>query len=379
MRRFVLPAMLLLASVARAEEGSIIPDSTVIGVNYGYPSGTPSQGETPVRELALVLEIAAYLKNAEVSGLPTVDGETFIGFQVPLRARYRAHEDLTVEVGAVLGHDFGDADPVNIAELLVRLGYEPAPDVFLLAGTILPTHWIHEALLDDVQKLRVGAEQGFQLRVDRGRFKEDLWINWRVREDEFTAEEFEVGNATRGRLFAERLWLDFHFLIAHVGGQQNTTGRIETNATLLGGLSWGFPHPFGWTAVDEVRVGGRAFFSFDEVRGQPDLEGSGYEAFLSVDVHPAPATLIRVYAAYFAGDDFLARRGDPLYSLDDYAQLGVDAVFRVAGDDLRIEVGAVAQHVDGELNYSFKITFVWGHAFRLAKTPEEASVGLAPP
>ena len=369
-RRSVLLAVLLLASATLADDGSIIPDSTVIGSNYGYPSGTPSQGETAVRELLLVLEIASYIKNIEVSGLPTIDGETFIGFQMPLRARYRAHEELTVEVGAVFGHDFGDSDEVNIADLLVRLGFEPAPDVFLLAGTILPTHWIHEGLFDDVSKLRFGAEQGFQLRVDRARFKEDLWINWRVREDDFTAEEFEVGNATQGRFLAERLWFDFHFLVAHVGGQRNTTGRVETNAAFLGGLSYGVPRPFGWTAVDEVRVGGRAFYGFDQVRGRPDLEGSGYEVFLSVDLHPAPTTLVRVYTAYFGGDGFLARRGDPLYSVDEYAQIGVDAVFRVAGDDLRIEVGAVAQQLDGGLNYSFKVTFVWGHGFRLAKAPD---------
>jgi hypothetical protein len=178
---------LSLAGSARSQEYSIIPDSTVIGRNFGYPSGTPIQGQTPVGEIDLVLETVVFFKNLELTGFDSstnINGETFFGFLLPVRGRYRAHDQLTFEVGAVVGQDFGDEDALNIAEPLVRLVYEPTEGVFLIAGTILPTHWIHDAMLDDVQKFRINAEQGFQIRADVSWLKNDTWINWRVRESD---------------------------------------------------------------------------------------------------------------------------------------------------------------------------------------------------
>ena len=43
------------AGLATAQEHSIIEDSTVIGENYGYTSGTPGQPEAPVGEFDVVL------------------------------------------------------------------------------------------------------------------------------------------------------------------------------------------------------------------------------------------------------------------------------------------------------------------------------------
>ena len=337
----------------------------MVGRNFGYPSGTPSQGATTVGELALVIEIEVFLKNIEVSGLTTFDGETFIGFLVPLRVRYRAHEQLTIEVGAVLGQDFGDEDELNAADPLVRLAYEPAADVFVVAGTILPTHWIHDALHDDTRKFRTGAEQGIQIRADRTKLKQDLWLNWRVREDDFTAEEFEVGNATQVRLFDARLWVDVQFLFAHVGGQKTSVNRVETNFSSLAGLSYGFPHPFGCDAIDEIRFGARVLYVSDDVQNQPKTSASGWEAFFSVDLHPRRNVLLRIFGSWYSGDEFAARLGDPLYALDDYGQLALAALFDVA-NDLRIEIGIAAQWTDDRLNYTFVVTFAWGRAFRLA-------------
>jgi hypothetical protein len=65
-----------------------------------------------------------FLKNLELIGFEEqtgIDGETFIGFFAPVRGRYRAHESLSFELGAVLGQNFGDDDELDIAEPLVRL------------------------------------------------------------------------------------------------------------------------------------------------------------------------------------------------------------------------------------------------------------------
>jgi penicillin-binding protein 2 len=124
-----------------------------------------------------------------------IDGQTIIGFLALVRVRYRADEALAVEAGAVPGHKFGDEDELDVAEPLVRLAYEPRDGVYLIGGTIIRTRLAHDALLDEVHDFRE-AERGLEVRVDRDWLKPEAWINWRIREDEFTAEEFEVGSTT---------------------------------------------------------------------------------------------------------------------------------------------------------------------------------------
>lgn len=322
-------------------------------------------------EIDLVIETAIFLKNLELLGFDEqtgIDGETFFGFLVPIRGRYQAHEKMTFELGAVLGQDFGDEDELNIVEPLARLVYEPIKELFLVAGTILPTHWIHDAILDDVQKLRINAEHGLQARTNFKRWKHDTWINWRIREDEFTPEEFEVGTATQLRLLERALWLNGEFLWAHVGGKKNQTSRIENNLALLVGASCGFAHPLDLDFLDEVRIGVNYLYSTDERRGLPELHGDGYEFFTTMDVHPLSNIFLRFHGSYFDSEEFLARRGDPLYGLDKYAQLGAVAIYSLAAG-LRIETGIVGQYNtdadndDDLLNYSFQINFIWGEGF----------------
>lgn len=372
MRTIVLAAAVGISASALAQEFSIITDSTVIGRNWGYPTGTPHPrneenplGETRADNLDLAVETAFFLKNLELTGFPDstgIDGETFFGFLAPVRLRYRAGERLTIEGGAVLGQNFGDEDSLDIAEPLVRLVYEPVKGVYVIAGTILPTHPIHDAILDDANVFRE-TQQGFQVRVDREHWKNDLWINWRVREDEFTAEEFEVGNATQLRFWYLRA--DGQFLWYHVGGQQNDDDRVENRVAGMLGASVGTADMFIHNYPDwlgDVRIGARYLASNDDTLA--DESGSGFEAFAHADFHPHEQATLRAFASHFEGDDYAGARGDPLYSLDDYSQAGLTALLYLH-EGLRVEGTAVLQHNENELNYTFAINLVWGRSFNI--------------
>ena len=310
-------------------------------------------------------------KNLELSGFDDqtgIKGETFYGFLAPLRGRYRAHEKVSFELGAVLGKDYGDRDELNKAEPLVRLVYEPIDELFIVGGTILQTHWIHDAILDDVIKFEINAEQGFQARVNFKRWKHDTWINWRIREGSFDPEEFEVGTSTRFCLLEQSLWLNGEGMWSHVGGQKTRSSRVENNFALIGGASYGFPHPIGFRFLDELRIGANYMYSNDRGRNIPDQTGNGYELFARMDMHPLSNIFFRVHGSYFDGDKFLARRGDQLYRLDKYGQLGTNVIFSLPAG-LRIEAGIVGQYnndyVDDLINYTFQINFVWGGAFKV--------------
>ena len=156
---------------------------------------------------------------------PEIDGETLIEFILPFRFRSRAHKELAVELGAIIGHNFGDDDDIDIFEPLFRLGYEPVANICLIGGTIFPTHWIHDAIYDDVTKFRTNAEQGFPFRSDMKQLKEDLWRNWKVRENELDPEESVVDNSTQYRILDEALWFDGQSMWTHTGGQKNISPR----------------------------------------------------------------------------------------------------------------------------------------------------------
>ena len=55
-----------LISTATSEEYSMIKDSTVLGQNFGYPSGTPRQSQTTIGDIDLVFETAVFMKNLEL-------------------------------------------------------------------------------------------------------------------------------------------------------------------------------------------------------------------------------------------------------------------------------------------------------------------------
>jgi len=364
----VAAVLLLHAGSSSADASSWLSDSTVMGQNRGFPSGTPSQGHTAVGAVDLVTEVSIFLQNIEK--LKDVPGRTLVGFILPLRFRYRAHEQVTFELGAVLGHDFGDDNKLNAAAPLVRLTWEPVESLSLIGGTIIPTHWMNDALLDDVNKLE-GVEQGFQLRSDRDLLGLETWVNWRVNETALRPEEFEVGFASQLRPCAGTR-LDGQALWSHAGGQQNTSNRVEHNLTLLVGGSYGFAEPLGLGRVDEVRFGGRYLRSWDGGRNLPSESGDGWEIFAQVDTNPFRESTLRVYGSYFQGTGFHADRGDPLYTLDDYAQLGFKWIVPVA-KDFRFEGGVALQLGESQFNGSFLLGFAWGQAFGVVTKPGEKS------
>ncbi len=345
--------MSLLSGPAQAEEYFAARHGLVLGRGMGAPEfAAPGH-------LRLAAEGAFYFKTMELFNLDGILGETFTGYRAPVSLRYRPHPHLGVELGALLGHDFGDDDRLNAAAPILRLVYEPTPDVFIIGGTVVPTHWQHDALLDDTRKLRADVEQGFQLRADRRTWKHDTWLNWRVREGDERAEEFEIGLSNQFRLWRDLLRLDTQFLWTHAGGQMSTSGRVEQNLLYLVGFSVGGRYPLGGTLLEEVRAGYAWLYSRDETDHSPLFKGFGRSYTARADLRLHPAWRARLFAEVFDGDRFTATLGDPLYSLDSYDQRGINLLFDVADDLLRVEVGFVSQGTADQENLSYQLAMVW--------------------
>lgn len=360
-RSLFILLILTLAGTVEAQEYSALDHGWV----FGRSTGVPEFGEDG--ELALAAEAVFYFKNLELFNLEEILGETFTGYRAPVTARYKAHEQVGVEVGVLLGHEFGDDDHLDRVAPIVRVVFEPSPDLHFIGGTVVPTHWMHDAMLDDTRKLRMDVEQGFQLRADRRVWKHDTWLDWRIREGEDRAEEFEIGLTNQFRILQDALRLDTQFLWTHAGGQMSASDRIEQNLLYLAGFSTGVRNPFGRQRLEEVRAGYAWLYSRDETDRTDLFKGYGRSYTARADVRINTAWRVRLFGEIFDGDRFTATLGDPLYRLDSYDQIGTSMLFVLADGGLQVEVGFVSQATADQNNLTYQLAMAWNDIFTLLR------------
>ncbi len=374
----VLPVCILLAAVpAVAQETSIIPGSTLTGANVGVPTGDPDRGLPATGGLDMAVETAVVFKNLELFSLPDILGRTYFLYLAAPRLRYRAADDLFLEAGVLAGRNLGDDAPLDIHRPLLRLVHRALPGVQAIAGTLYSTHWIHDAILDDVQKFRTEVEEGFQLRTDRARYQEDTWLNWRVREGEVRAEEFEIASCQRLRLCRDVLHLDGQFMWSHAGGQISSSGEVKQNLMYLAGASLGTPGDPGREPLGG-RLGYNHLYSRDDSDTKPLTTGGGKELWGRLDLQPRRGLLVRLGGSRWWGDGLESGRGDPLYGLNDYSQLGVNLLLQPVGTGLAVEAGFVKQWTDAHRNLTYQLTMTWGRSFSLGRPRLSAPPGTAP-
>jgi hypothetical protein len=116
-----------------------------------------------------------------------------------------------------------------------------------------------------------------------------------------------------------------------------------------------------------VRIGGYYLYNYDYIRDQKETTGDGFEARIRADIRAAENTTIILFAAYFNGDELLPQQGDPLYTLDEYSQLGTDVIFHLPAG-LRIKLGISGQFIQGKFVHTEQLYLSWGKAFTILKS-----------
>ena len=348
----------LFATTAAAQDESLIPGSTVIGQSFGLPGVV---GEMEAGETDLVLEAAVFFKNLELIGFDELDGQTFFGAVAPVRLRHAFTDAVSLELGVVAGHDFGDDDALSDVDPLVRIAIKPTETSAIVAGTLISSHWAHQALFDDTNALRDLSEQGLQVRIDRTRFRHDSWVNWRVEEGEVDPEEFEIGSTSRVALAGGRVGLDAQVLYTHAGGQISTSRRVDNDFAVMGGASLATGPVWDGRFAD-LRAGLNGFYSVRDRKGESATNGSGVEAYLQADADLTDRLRTRLGAGYFNGSDYTAPKGDPLYQFDDYTWARGSFVWDL-GRGVAAETGLTLQNAAGNTNYTANINLTLNSAF----------------
>lgn len=372
--RLILPVILAAVAMvsARAQEPSALTGSSLVGTS----TGVPTLGSGAAGEIELAVETAVVFKNLELFNLPDILGRTwFLTLSEP-RLRYRVADNLVLEGGVLLGRNLGDEADLDIHRPVLRIVHQVLPGVHVIAGTLIATHWIHEAMLDDVGKLETDIEEGFQLRSDRDHYTGDTWLNWRVREKEVEPEEFEIASCHRAHLLNRWLRIQGQFMWTHAGGQVSLSGRVAQNLMYAAGCAIGpglrSGDRLGW------RAGYDHLWSRDESDLEPLVTGDGREAWVRLDVRLRPGLTARIRGARFRGDGLVSGRGDPLYGLDRYSHLGVNLLQVPVGTGLAIEAGFVQQWTDDQTNLTYQLNMVWNGVFRLGRKLPAAPAGTAP-
>lgn len=348
-----------LITQAHADEYSLIRSSSVIGRNFGIPPVIDLSTDRETGDLNLVVESLFFGKNLELTGSPNIDGETFLGALAPMRLNYLASDQLQIEIGAYVGLNYGDDDSLDISEPLARAIYQTAPSHYAIFGSLIQTHWAHDALRDDIDIYR-GSETGLQYRINSDWFKSDWWIDWRARETKSDPEVFDGAGTNQFRF--GRLWIDTQFFWTHFGGQKNSSGVVSNNSTAMLGLSYGSLSDFGRQMG--FRFGSSFLVSSFESRTAPTLTGNGVEYWMHADIPVDVDQTVRIFAKHFLGSNYFSLRGDPLYQFDSYTQCGFDWVKTIM-PNTELELGFVAQVADDSFMNTFQVNLVWQNGFRL--------------
>jgi len=178
-----------------------------------------------------------FMKNLEHTSIDEFnEGETFIGDQMKTFFRYIPIKGLTIESGAFLGIPFGDSDRVNPKEPVISFHLDFGPGMRITAGTIDRRHPLLEAFFDDDQDYTDPIEQGFQLKGENDRLRQDLWISWEEKETDSMSELFPVGNLTR--VSARGVMLEGQIYWVHHGGQKSEQDLVFNNISMAAGVGY---------------------------------------------------------------------------------------------------------------------------------------------
>lgn len=114
---------------------------------------------------------------------PIVQGQTFFGYQLAPSLIYLPTEDISVEAGVFVRHDFGRQDYAQIMPIF-SFRYEYEHNAYTTTSLIFGTlqgnlqHNLIEPLYAFERTLTNHLENGFQFKHQNHRLKLDAWVDW---------------------------------------------------------------------------------------------------------------------------------------------------------------------------------------------------------
>jgi len=315
-------------------------------------------------------DLLFYGDDTEFHG-PFRDGETLFGAAGRLYASAVLNERVTIDLGVFGDHRYGGGGferAVPIASLAIG-----GPRSMIVIGTLRarrntitgPDRDGPHGLLPPIQRDSLAFERPYEAGLEwtaRGLAgTHDGWLNWQRLNTAEHRERFDTGVHTQGRV-VPGLDLGVQIHVVHQGGQLFASGPVADSAAYAAGALIDRP----------VGVLGRASFEVWAAmsRDVPDRQTpaaslTGRGIFLRA---AAARAGWRGHLIVWRGRDFVKDEGDPNYQsrrlegsryrgTRDYSEAGVSRRF-VPAKEVTVDLSGRAHRVEGQYNYSFRITAI---------------------
>jgi hypothetical protein len=259
----------------------------------------------------------AYFRNYEYfNNIQT--GYTLFGIWQYPRLSYVANKWMKIEAGVLLQKDFGDNSYTRtfptISLQVQKNGYR-----FLfgaLEGNL--SHDLIEPLQQYDQIIERPIEEGAQLKIDKKKFKGDIWIDWQRRQtlNASTPEQLVSGFSLSYDLRKEekpfKLKLPLQVTTFHRGGQLDTNDVADVTVFNYAAGLWGeWNNPAASHWLKQIRADGY-YTGFNRSQSSiavPFTRGSGW----LVNMYLRSKWDIAFLATYWSGHNFAAPIGGKIY------------------------------------------------------------------
>ena len=312
-------------------------------------------------------DVMFYGDNTEFRN-PFREGETIFGAAIRPSAEVTVNRRVTVSLGAVTNHRFGDEQAFDLARPLAAVTFRGGNQTFVMGTLPWRTssdggpdlHGLH-GLIPPIQRETLRFERpyeaGLQWKLAAARLEHEAWINWQRLNTSEHRERFDAGLSAR--LWPQRLLAaSFQLHVVHEGGQLFNAGPVaDSIAAAAGGVL--SRHVRGM----HVSIEGHAAVS----RYVPDRElAAGTRNGAGVFARAALSRARwRGHLLFWRGDDFIKDEGDPNYQsrrrdgtryrgVRDYAETGLARTFLPASP-VSFEVSGRLHRVERHYEYSYRL------------------------
>jgi len=257
------------------------------------------------------------------------EGYTTFGSLVNPTLKYYPTSKIKIEAGINLVSFYG-TDKVDIIKPIFRAHLKLNKNFDFIMGSLYGTanHNFIEPLFRQEHLMNKNVESGMQILYNSRFLYSDLYINWEkyiFRTQKSEREVFTVGWSSEVKALPDdsRLKINFpiQLLVAHIGGQIDTLPvPIESISNFAGGIDIGYK-------LDGIikEVGFKTYFArFKDISGEKRLKFKKGYAFYPFFY--TKTKFLNLYGGYWNAHDFIAPRGEPIFSSVSY--INEEFVFR---------------------------------------------------
>lgn len=305
---------------------------------------------------AIILDIETmFLFNNHEWASETDTGYTQYGWYAPVAMTIKPSNDVSLSLGYGLLYNYGDQEDLDSSDPFLRLTYSPNRFDRVVLGTLESGHNIHPALIDLSRLFESNVEQGAQWLHQSPKLRTDFWFNWRIKETEETAEEFEVAMTSE---YDFGPFTNYAAVVANHRGGELTEDHSELRNY---GAHFGMGYHLGFIKSRDAEFI-VSYLASDFLEDETfQAGGHGVEVKYQELTHYGNSWSSKWWLSNYQGEGQAMQQGYALYQSEELQTFGVRGLYKTQSN-VQIEMGFDLEMSEGDYNSSQIISFNWQHS-----------------